>query len=417
MVKQYIVTALAAVAVFTTLYITLTSSNKQKRNRIKKKKKSKHKESEKSYVHGLVNQGNNLCFLNSVLQGLASLKKFLTYLRNKTLNPERPVTNALYTTLERLNQPLKFRRSFVASDVVFAMENNQTIRHIVNRQQQDAHELFQLLLQSLSYEDEMSRRPKSLLDLEMIRLLANNEKIPLLIGEKNPLFGLTACRISCMKCEYFGPIRHSTFDNISIPLPRENSTTLDKLLGTFVGIDFINEYNCPRCSLQETLSTIENQLSKVKVIDKKLLEDPIKQTIFANLPQVLVIHLSRSIFLTNGISLKNSCRVEFSEIVDMSKYTTIGYSATMPSEPLSHSSPISPSPIASPVLAGINDDNKYQLKTVIVHQGDHRNGHFVTYRKREDSVNWWYLSDESVKEVSLSHVLLEEAYMLFYEKC
>ncbi|CAB5380763.1 unnamed protein product [Rhizophagus irregularis] len=111
----------------------------------------------------------------------------------------------------------------------------------------------------------------------------------------------------------------------------------------------------------------------------------------------------------------------------MMKYISGGYLANMPSEPMSAPpSPIASSPISSPILAGIgasckedeipSGENIYKLKSVIVHQGDHRSGHFITYRRKEESDGWWRLSDEYVEEVKLKQVLNEEAYMLFYEK-
>lgn len=37
---------------------------------------------------------------------------------------------------------------------------------------------------------------------------------------KNPFTGLAASKISCMNCGYTAPIRHHTFDNISLTVPQ-----------------------------------------------------------------------------------------------------------------------------------------------------------------------------------------------------
>ncbi|CAG8468746.1 6715_t:CDS:1 [Cetraspora pellucida] len=461
----FVVTAIAVFALVTPF---LASTPKSKSSKNKKKSASEDRKTNNNYVYGLFNQGNNICFLNAVLQSLASLKNLRTYLRKKlestTNHDERLVTFALYTTLEKLNEPLTSQDSFNPTSIVWALQA-ANIKRLINRQQQDAHELFQLLSESLSVEDEISRRPKSLFDVDTIKLLANNNSnIPIsLASGRNPLIGLTACRISCMKCGYCGPIRHSSFDNISIPLPKQNIVTLETLLKTYSGIEFIDEYNCPQCSLLETLAIIEKRLAisdkkylnKLKA-DKQIVKEALatdvdiddsklkfevaqlvrmnlpatKQTMFAKLPEIMALHFSRSIYLQNGMTLKNSCRVIFPEFIDLAQYTTTGYLATMPSEPLSSppTSPTTSSPVLSPILAEINDARHvgeafatdasiYRLKSVIVHLGDHRLGHFVTYRRQEGASNaWWRISDENVEEVSLAKVLEQEAYMLFYEK-
>ncbi|RIA99273.1 hypothetical protein C1645_718304 [Glomus cerebriforme] len=425
-----------AILIITPFFVT----PKVKDSKRKKKNISSKEKETKTYTFGLINQGNNICFLNSVLQSLASLKSFRKYLEKKVENEpiiaERPVTVALHATLERLNEPLTKQQSFIATDVVWALQANA--RRLINRQQQDAHELFQFLFQSLGAEEDHSRRPKSLFDSELIRKMAAKiDKITNFVNDRNPLRGLTAYRVSCMKCGYCGPIRHTTFDNISIPLPSGlPSVPLDVLLRTYAGTDFIDEYNCPHCSLVETLAAIEKKLEVEKdagklendrqVIKKALATDvdtdisgllqltklvhvkntASKVTMFAKLPDVFSIHFSRSIYYQSGFTFKNSCKVKFSETIDMMKYISGGYLANMPTG-------VGASCGEDPSVEG---ENIYKLKSVIVHQGDHKSGHFITYRRKEESDNWWRLSDEYVEEVKLKQVLNEEAYMLFYEK-
>jgi ubiquitin C-terminal hydrolase len=457
-----------AILIITPLFVTPKVKDSKR-----KKKNSSNKEKEpKIYTFGLINQGNNICFLNSVLQSLASLKSLGEYLKKKvesmSTDAERPVTVALHTTLERLNEPLTKQQSFIATDVVWALQANA--RRLINRQQQDAHELFQFLIQSLGAEEDHIRRPKSLLDSELIRkMISKADKITNVVKDRNPFRGLTAYRVSCMKCGYCGPIRHVTFDNISIPLPSGlPSVSLDVLLRTYAGTDFIDEYNCPHCSFVESLAAIEKTLEVGKgasgeIEDKQKLGDDqqlikkalatdvdtdisyqlqltklvhvkntaSKVTMFAKLPEIFAIHFSRSIYYQSGFTFKNPCKVKFPESIDMMKYISGGYLANMPSEPMPtppSPSPIASSPMSSPILAGIGTscgrdeipsdegENIYKLRSVIVHQGDHKSGHFITYRRKEGSDTWWRLSDEYVEEVKLKQVLNEEAYMLFYEK-
>ncbi|CAG8432721.1 5703_t:CDS:2, partial [Diversispora eburnea] len=404
-----VITAIAIFAMAAPFIISKPKHSKRKR-----KINSKNK-SNKTYVYGLVNRGNNVCFLNSVLQALASLNNLRSYLKKKVnfrgVQDEKcPVTIALHETLEKLNEPIKNRASLVPTKMVWALQENA--RRLINRQQQDAHELFQLLTESLGTEDEICRRPKSILDVDAIRELTKPDNQSNLIYESNPLKGLIACRISCLNCNYCGPIRHSTFDNVSIPLPTQPSITLETLLKTYSGVEFIDEYNCPRCSLLETLTVIEKELSKKhdktkehlrllkkdreiiktslvadldKDIDMELrltelvhLKFPAsKKTMFAKLPEVIAFHFPRSIFFQNGTVLKNPCRVIFPDIIDFSQIE--------------------------------GNEAYYRLKAVIVHLGDHRLGHFVTYRRQERSNVWWRLSDENIEE---STILIQHSEVL-----
>ncbi|CAG8476126.1 1566_t:CDS:1 [Paraglomus occultum] len=468
--------AAATVAAALVLVVPLlVTSKKSKRTKRKKRRSKRIRDAPKTYVNGLVNQGSNTCFLNAVLQAFASLDYLRSYLEKRASCPPPDntsnVTIALQHTLCRLNEPLQKRQSFLPTEVVWALRTNA--KSLLNREQQDAHELFALLSQALTDEDEELRRPKSLFDVRTVRYMTGHkDSYPFVQNsERNPLLGLTACRVSCMRCGHSGPIRHATFDHVSIPLPQTSSCTLDQVLRSYAGIEFLDEFNCRRCSLSETLIAVEDKIFQLKRIpgkeatklrqklgvervliknalendnnenlDKLLEAMPLKrmptpaskQTMFAKLPLVLAIHLSRTIFVPGmtgftGMTVKNTCQVSFPEIVDMSSYSPTGYLANMPSELHSKAG----SPLSSPTLiaAGSSRSNDqrsmrntrinsltYRLKSVIVHQGDHRNGHFVTYRRKHRDKKWWRTSDEDIREVDLESVLKEEAYMLFYER-
>src|SRR5581483_8223031 len=236
-------------------------------------------------------------------------------------------------------------------------------------------------------------------------MVAKNDKITNIVNDHNPFRGLIAYHISCMKCGYCGPIRHVTFDNITIPLPSGlPSVPLDVLLKTYAGTDFIDEYNCPHCSLVETSAVIEKALevgkgasdegennnlklsdNKLKlehdqqVIKKALASDidgdvsgqlqvtklvhvkntASKATMFAKLPDIFAIHFSRSIYYQSGFTIKNPCKVKFTESINMMKYISGGYLANMLSEPVSTPpSPIGSSPMSSPILVGIGTSCK-----------------------------------------------------------
>lgn len=169
-----------------------------------------------------------------------------------------------------------------------------------------------------------------------------------------------------------------------------------------------------------------------------------KQTMFANPPKSLCLHLSRSMYHPSGYVQKNHCNVKFPEYLDLAPYTTNGYLNTQdPSAALSSSSSdnnrslsntppqmrtsrhslvylrnMAGKPFVPNQQDGLNvilpgqpqqlqqfgkdteNGNKpsilpsltiptvrpimYRLTAVIVHHGGgHESGHFITYRRKK----------------------------------
>ncbi|CAG8635282.1 6435_t:CDS:2 [Ambispora leptoticha] len=392
-----VVATFAAIALSIPFLLPTTKKSKQKKRR-KQNQNTKRitNGQENTCVYGLINGGNNTCFLNSVLQALASLTLLRSYLYRKVKNEQTevvPVAFTLHGLLEKLNEPLSRHKSFLPSEIVWALQANA--RSLINREQQDAHELFALLSSALSDEEEAMKRPKPLFDLSIIKNLVDpnfQQILPAFTDpvEKNPLLGLTACRISCMQCGHSGPIRHTTFDHISVPLPHAANCTLEQVLRAYTSLEFIDEFTCRNCSLLETLSSIEERLKQIRGEDdcetmklrKKLIAEKqivkvamtnemeikdqlvaatfknvktsaTKQTMFARLPSIFAIHFSRTIYVPNafgGMMLKNPCQVKFPAVFNMESFLSTGYLANMPSEPSLSSSN---SPSSSPILAAV----------------------------------------------------------------
>jgi ubiquitin carboxyl-terminal hydrolase 1 len=110
---------------------------------------------------GLYNTGNS-CFLNSTLQSLASLDLLKGHLENmKRLAEEwdvpTPVTDALYSLIVELNEPLVKRSALIPRQLTDALSNlpqTNVGSFFYAHQQQDAHELLVLLTSAI--DDEMS---------------------------------------------------------------------------------------------------------------------------------------------------------------------------------------------------------------------------------------------------------------------
>jgi ubiquitin carboxyl-terminal hydrolase 1 len=174
-------------------------------------------------------------------------------------------------------------------------------------------------------------------------------------------------------------------------------------------------------------------------------------------PHVLTLHLNRSVHYGYYAS-KNTCQVEFPEVIDLSPFATSGQLSTKPDLPIS-----SPHQSLQPPPSAIQPHHLtlYQLSAVVCHYGQHSFGHYICYRrkprpvsagaarfapprlccpldcrcercvqfgpirvgdgydnKRRPGCGWLRISDDSVQEVGFETVALERssAFMLFYEK-
>lgn len=125
-------------------------------------------------VKGLVNTGNS-CFVNAILQALASCPAFYYWLQNvKQKAKERSLQSGLYTVLGILNN-LEFTECpdpYSPAPVLQALRSHGWF---INREEQDAHEMLNVIMTTL--EEEIQARSKtskpthaSLLDISNIGL-------------------------------------------------------------------------------------------------------------------------------------------------------------------------------------------------------------------------------------------------------
>ncbi|KAI7898279.1 uncharacterized protein BX663DRAFT_525307 [Cokeromyces recurvatus] len=511
------IAAVAGIALAASGYVISSTTNKYESKKRRRRIKSKiQREQDGQYILGLVNS-QNYCFLNSILQAFATLTTLRSYLAERVdeqgddsapILPQnefilQSVACALYATVESLNRPLPKPKSITPTDFLRALERK--LGGTINRDQQDAHELFQIISSVLTSEEEEQYKQKvpSLLDANTLRDFTINggdndpngdnfetlsvssfgtttsmwssfsvctvggQLRPRRRSPRNPFTGLAASKISCINCGYTAPIRHHTFDNVSLNLPLTSKCTLESLLETYTKVDILTDYQCRKCTLIATLEAmnqelanilgkdevranllkmdikrindalrlnIESTLYGIQLVTPKKVSRTTKQTMFANPPKALCLHLSRSVFHPSGMIQKNHCQVAFPEYLDLSPYTTNGYlNTTDPSASLC--SPL-PTPIlphtrtsrtslvylrnmtrghrfihspksntglgvallnttketmdrpiqnALPSLSVLPVSRKiqYKLCAVIVHYGNHDSGHFVTYRRKK----------------------------------
>ncbi|KAI7894875.1 uncharacterized protein EV154DRAFT_414363 [Mucor mucedo] len=419
---------------------------------------SQHDVATPCLVPGLVNTGNS-CFLNSVLQSLSSLPKLQAYLHDMDTNSsnttaELPVTRSLLKTLRLLSVPSTRQTAFKPVDIVSAMSSN---RRVVNREQQDAQELFQFLSGELENESVLAKKRQGFRDLlsfstkTLLLASAKKEKID------NPFTGLLANRLSCMQCGYTEAIRHFSFNNVQLTLPNTDTTTLDDCLNQLTTMEYLNDVNCRKCSFLDTVEKltteieslrrsdkveklaclekikldIEHRLSKGRIHEEtqdeqlngflsKMGRVSSKQAMFAKPPKVLCLHVARSTYSPTGDISKNPCHIQFPQVLDLAPYCTNGTLNTTPDLPISSNTTTS--------------SVKYRLMSSIVHYGSHNFGHFIAYKRRlvaekcschaccdDETVlthhdsSWFKISDERVDACSVDEVLEANPYMLLYE--
>lgn len=237
---------------------------------------------------------------------------------------------------------------------------------------------------------------------------------------------------------------------------------MDECLEQLTSMEYLNDVECSKCSLINTVQnlTIEieslqqqpNKIEKMQCLEKvkKEIEHRLevgtieqeedsksgnnnlkgmisksigvksKQGMFAKPPKVLCLHFVRSVYLPSGDVLKNTCQVQYPEILDLTPYCTNGTLETQPHLPIS-----TPDHVSSV---------KYRLMSSVVHYGDHYSGHYIAYKRRllaghcscdncgHDNTDlkshdseWFRISDDRVMVCAADDALKENPFMLLYE--
>lgn len=250
--------------------------------------------------------------------------------------------------------------------------------------QNDAHELTQVILQTLEKENLALKKFVTANSLDVI--------IPTF-----PVHGSLADSLFCLSCGESSKVNMHGFSMYSMPVPQLINANLSQMISDNQ-TDQISGYSCLCCKLRAILANEKNRYfsnnsEEENAILKELEEllpnafinddlpghlsnyvnsynkdgmktseiksTIVKKTVVVDSPDVLILHLSRSVF--NGMGYqKNTCNVAFDEELNVNRQI-----------------------IENNKCVGIKNET-YKLKSVLRHQGSHAAGHYECYRRKPD---------------------------------
>ncbi|EGZ12854.1 hypothetical protein PHYSODRAFT_511733 [Phytophthora sojae] len=331
---------------------------------------------------GFANLGNT-CYLNSVLQCLTYTPCFAQYLLDKEVfasfnggmlpasgkNGNKFGKNGFNTSgggngfcsVRAMSRLLQSVHGNNAAKVLQPKELVMNVRHISKSfrigRQEDSHEFFRLLLDSMQRSCLRKANIKS-----ETHSAASTTFVHRIFG------GMLKNYLKCAKCGYVSE-RFDDFLDLSLEIAH-GVNTVKGALNHFTAIETLDDRNAWKCTSCGKPSRAEKGLT------------------IAECPNVLMIQLKRFDLMFGKIKR----HIEFPRMLD----------------------------IASGMSKNCEDRRrgrtKYELHAVLVHAGFSTDcGHYYAFVKGS-SGQWYEMNDDTVRWVSIDMVLQQKAYMLFYSR-
>ncbi|GAM87964.1 hypothetical protein ANO11243_059930 [Dothideomycetidae sp. 11243] len=410
------------------------------------------KSSRKRGVVGLSNPAND-CFINSVLQTLAGLPELRLYLirelhiralagksvydalpdpdedkaanRGKEKMPEWKilslqrgvVTSALKEMLDSLNERPIYKKTLSASAFVTSLE--QAFRTRINRNQQDAQELLQLVTERLCDEYHAGRKAKdraagkltrqklringdrkidSAMDGENTDTNLKSSTQPDILEEKLggaasekktdddsgfPFEGKIESEIECTFCHFKPKPSSSSFVTLTLHVPQGGSaTSLAACFDSMLKVEHIDDFKCARCRIQHAIEVKSAELRDsssekehdelqrhIGLLQKCITEDPeappkdVPLPDIADAPRRKIARHSRISVFPAVLAIHLSRSMWDTSSSSAKNLTKVSFAETLP-------------------LGGILDQVNYRLLGVVTHKGGHNSGHYESLRRQ-----------------------------------
>ncbi|PLB44251.1 ubiquitin-specific protease [Aspergillus steynii IBT 23096] len=387
---------------------------------------------------------DNSCYQNSIIQGLASLRSLDEFLeRNIQLLAEKGLLSthqALKDIIERLNSAACYgQRLWTPAD----------LKSMSSWQQQDAQEYFAKVVDQVDLEvHQATKRQTRNLGLKMAgpqehvigsESLPEEHDVAPAAGQpheppsfRNPLEGLLAQRVGCMKCGWTEGLSLIPFNCLTVPLGASYAYDVQDCLHDYMNLEPIEGVECAKCTLLHAQDQLQNLLQQIeddeglsntpdspklsdalrrsaqerlkavqealeeedfseKILSKKchipaknrVCSTKSRQAVIARPPKCLSIHINRSLFDENtGMLRKNYAAVRFPKMLDLSEWC-LGKDSTVAADKHTEQWDTDPRESMLPPADRVTDSfgRQYELRAVVTHYGRHENGHYICYRK------------------------------------
>lgn len=385
---------------------------------------------------------DNSCFQNSIIQGFASLQSLAEFL---TRNTETLGDKGSFLTHQALGEIVERLNS--ASEYGQKLWIPPNLKSMSSWQQQDAQEYYSKVVDQIDHEVQQTTiRQTRNLGLKMAGPEENvfgsgssqngtGDSLSTQTSEtpfNNPLEGLLAQRVGCMKCGWSEGLSLIPFNCLTVSLGSKFEYDIRECLDEYMDLEPIEGVDCAKCTLlraqeqlqtllkqideddrisnapdspkvsdalrssaQERLRAVEEALEENDFAEKTLTENchitsknrasstKSRQAVIARSPKCLVVHINRSLFdETTGMLKKNYAAVRFPKTLDLNDWCLGARSASQVNEVIEKWG-TNPRESMLP-RAGTTvdvDGRQYELRAIITHYGRHENGHYICYRK------------------------------------
>jgi ubiquitin carboxyl-terminal hydrolase 16 len=392
----------------------------------------------KKSIVGLSNLAND-CFINSVLQALAGLGDLRVYLIHELhrreldgpeiyhtlpsedgLSPARSdklrelqqgiTTRALKEMLDRLNERPIYKKTISARDFIQALE--YAFRTRISRNQQDAQEFLQIVLERLcdEYHAGARARRRALGAIDAAASSSAGEEgsaqesssevevriddgsangLPAIIDTKLkeidqesgfPFEGKMESQIECQFCHYQYKPNQTAFVNLTLQVPQKSSTTLNSCFDGLLKTEYIEDFRCDRCRLQHAVEAKTTELARARTQgDRDRLDQEISRLREA-LETDPEAELEGIVFPPSETAPKRRI-ARHMRITAFPKVIAIHLSRSIFDQSSSSKNAAKVSFPERLPLGSILSQKWYKLLAIVCHKGSHHSGHYESFRR------------------------------------